>query len=149
MRAPYRVGELPTLLTPGPLLVHIASVCKLEATARLATYPVCGGSCSVHNLFKCPRDTCSLHRALRYLSSTCSPSRFHPPTEDSCCHWRLTVAAARMAASFQGDQQTLTPNLSVQVTFFSPLQPQDFLEPSCLMRKGQNLSISRLFLTKH
>ena len=32
---------------------------------------------------------------------------------------------------------------------FSPLQPQDFLEPSCLMRKGQNLSISRLFLTKH
>lgn len=37
----------------------------------------------------------------------------------------------------------LTPNLSVQVAF-SYLQPQDFLESSCLMKEGQLFSLFRL-----
>lgn len=55
---PYYVGGLPT--SPTPLLVHIIILCKLEAKASFATYILCWGSCSVHNLFNCSGVTCRL-----------------------------------------------------------------------------------------
>lgn len=115
------VGELPPPPTPGPQLVHITRLCGLEAKARFTTYQLCQGRCPFP-----PRPPPSDRRLLKALETG--------------------LAAARMAASFWAQPVTpletcslraplnLTPNLLVQATLF--LQPQDFLQLSCLKNEG-------------
>lgn len=155
------MGGLPTSPTPGPLVVYIITLHKLEAKASLATCKFCWSSCSVHNLFKCSRATCSLVQvapsskvSLISLRTIAIPPSDREPlksleTGRGC--WRL----ARMPASFWAQTIThrrradsdpplkLTPNISGQVTFFFPAA-SGLSGAQLSNERGPGFSLSRL-----